>query len=267
MTFWGFNCTVSGKWFIFYELLLKKMFRSKSMKISILDTGKADCKKNMEIDQVLLKELDENSNPLLHLYKWDGPCATYGYFAKPGELLDLDGMKNNQLKIARRVTGGGMTFHFCDYAFSFLMPRKSPYFSENTLKNYQFVNQFVIKAVAPFIEEREDLLYYTPKKGESCCDFNFCMAKPTKYDVIYKGRKVGGAAQRKKQQGYLHHGTISIALPNPKFLKGILKSKEEVFEAINQNSFYLVDDHLNEKKLSEYRSEIEKRLIGALKEY
>lgn len=237
------------------------------MKISILDTGKSNSKKNMEIDQVLLKELDEKANPLLHIYDWEGPSATYGYFAKPEELLDMDGIKKNHLNIARRITGGGMTFHFCDYAFSFLMPKNHPYFSENTLKNYQFVNQFVIKAMAPFIDEKHGLSFFSPEKEQGCCDLNFCMAKPTRYDVIYKGKKVGGAAQRKKQNGYLHHGTISIALPSPSFLKEILRSKSTVFEAINQNSFYLVDDHLNEKKVNEYRKEIEKRLIEALKAF
>ena len=39
------------------------------------------------------------------------------------------------------------------------------------------------------------------------------MAKPTQYDIVYKGKKIAGAAQRKKTQGYLHQGTISLAAP------------------------------------------------------
>jgi lipoate---protein ligase len=230
------------------------------MEISILDTGENSALENMKIDEVLLKNLESIEKPKLHLYSWMGDCATYGHFAKPENLLNMEEVKKKKLQLAKRVTGGGMTFHFSDYAFSFFMPKGHPYFSENTLENYRFVNQFVLKAIEEYIDEKENLNFFDPCKINDPMAQQFCMAKPTKYDVLHKGKKVGGAAQRKTSNGYLHHGTISIAMPDLNYLKEILLS-EEIYDAICQNSFYLVNNHLDKERLNSFREKIEKKLI------
>ncbi len=238
------------------------------MKIVVLDTGVNSAINNMAIDQKLLSQLNPNGSPILHLYEWENESITYGYFTKPELLLDLSQVKQNKIELAKRITGGGVTFHFSDWAFSFLMPRNHPHFSENTLDNYAFVNQFVIDVVAPLLQDRASLQLKVQNedcKLEPC--MNFCMAKPTPYDVIYRTKKIGGAAQRKTNLGYLHHGTISIALPDPMLLKDILVSKEDVFEAIYQNSHYFIKNHREHKELERYRLEFKKRLIEKLQEF
>lgn len=236
------------------------------MEVTILNTGQGHALQNMQIDESLLQGLDSNQLPVLHLYSWAMPSITYGYFAKIENLLDLDQIKKHKVELAKRVTGGGVTFHFCDYAFSFLMPSNHPCFFDNTLKNYRFVNQFVLKAVSQLITNKGELGYLEECSNE--CDkdqrFNFCMAKPTIYDVLYQQKKIGGAAQRKTAKGYLHHGTISVALPDRQYLKDLLKSKEDVFEAIYQNTHYFVDNHQNTQKLIQAKEKIEEALIQAI---
>ena len=237
------------------------------MEFTILDTGAQLAAENMEIDQKLLANLDPNQLPILHLYKWKNPSATYGHFSNPEKLLNMQGVEKVGLDLAKRVTGGGMTFHFCDYTFSFLMPKNHPNFSQNTLENYRFVNQFVYLSVSKIIDEKEELGYLEENEGREKNEaLNFCMAKPSKYDVLYKGKKIGGAAQRKTALGYLHQGTISIALPDPKYLKAILKS-EESFSAINQNTYYFVSNHLEHDKLIYFREKIQENLIASMLKY
>lgn len=237
------------------------------MEISILDTGSNSCLENMKIDEILLKTLNLNELPKLHLYSWQNDSATFGHFAKPEDLLDLKEVKKKRLQLAKRVTGGGVTFHFSDYAFTFLMPRAHPYFSENTLENYRFVNQFVLKAIEECLDHKEELSYCDPCQKNHFISRQFCMAKPTQYDVLYKGKKVGGAAQRKTSQGYLHHGTISIGLPDQEYLKDILKSKEEIFNAIYENTFYFVDNHKKKSEMEHFRHLIQKKLVEAFLEF
>lgn len=232
------------------------------MEISIINTGENSATENMRIDEALLKSLDPKGLPKLHLYKWKGDCATYGHFSKPENLLDLGFAKKKNLSLAKRITGGGVTFHFSDYAFSFLMPKKHLNFSDNTLENYRFVNQFVIKAVAACMGSEENLDYFDPCQNNDSMSMQFCMAKPTKYDVLYNGKKVGGAAQRKTNNGYLHHGTVSIAMPDLSYLSELLLSKE-VYKAICENSFYFVKNHLEKKELEFFRQKVEKNLIEA----
>ncbi|MCH9632883.1 MAG: Octanoyltransferase LipM [Chlamydiae bacterium] len=234
------------------------------MEITILDTGKNSAQENMALDKKLLSELDPDQLPILHLYDWEKPSATYGHFAKPSLLLNMQGVEDLGLDLAKRVTGGGVTFHFCDYAFSFLMPSHHPKFSNNTLENYRFVNKFVYQSVVELIEEQEGLNFLEEESpSEKNEALNFCMAKATKYDVLYQGKKIGGAAQRKTMRGYLHHGTISVAMPDSKYLKSILKF-EDTFEAIHQNTHYFVENHLNIEKVASFRKKIQQNLVIAL---
>lgn len=232
------------------------------MELSVLDTRAHSASYNMELDKTILKDLDPDGLPILHLYEWEKPSITYGHFARVVDLLDIEGCNKLKVDVAKRVTGGGATLHFCDFAFSFFMPKNHSEFSANTLKNYAFVNQFVKGAYLKVNPRLKDLEFYQDEKcinNEPC--HNFCMAKPTQYDVVIGQKKIGGAAQRKTSKGYLHHGTISIALPNKEILHQILKDKKEVFEAIYAHSYYLVDDHLKNKELEKYRLEIKQALI------
>ncbi|MCH9633358.1 MAG: Octanoyltransferase LipM [Chlamydiae bacterium] len=236
------------------------------MKILILDTGVDSAIGNMSRDEKILSHLAPNGSPILHLYQWKQDSLTYGYFAKPEKLLDPSGMKKHSIDCARRITGGGVTLHFIDFAFSFFMPRQHPHFSENTLENYAFVNKRVSEALRPLLANEQINAYECISNERADESFFFCMAKPTRYDVMVGDKKVGGAAQRKTTNGYLHHGTIALAKPDLNVLNDILREKEKVVQAMLANSYYLIDNHLKRAALEELREEIKVNLIRSFNE-
>ena len=203
----------------------------------IIDTGIQSAEENMRFDTELLEKADEFARPVLHLYEWAGDSATYGYFTEPKELLNLDNAKTLRLQLARRPTGGGIVFHIWDMAFSVLVPAHCPEFSMNTLENYAFVNNAVLAAIKEFLDHHPPLSL-TPddfSPWDPDC-FHFCMAKPTKYDVMWEGRKVAGAAQRKTKKGFLHQGTIALVMPPPNYLEQILLPGTKVKEAMQAHT-------------------------------
>lgn len=235
--------------------------------LTILDTGISSAKENMECDEELLRELDPTGPPVLHLYQWERPAATYGYFIAPEKHLDLEKAKHYSLDLARRPTGGGIVFHIWDLAFSFLMPCKHPAFSLNTLENYQFVNRAVLEVVTQFLSLKDspEILAESAKAKTDACQ-HFCMAKPTQYDVVHQGRKIAGAAQRRRKQGYLHQGTISLAFPQIELLKEVLRSKRGVLEAMLIYTFAPLGRIWEPNTLREAREEIQKLLAQKLME-
>lgn len=211
---------------------------TKNLSLRILDTGPATAVENMSLDAKLLAELDPQGSPLLHLYDWMRPSITYGHFIDSQKLLNGDALARHKIDVARRPTGGGIVFHIWDFAFSFLMPAAHPLCSSNTLDNYRFVNEFVLEAaIEHFGLDQAPLLIAeaAPLHGPACA--HFCMARPTVYDVVYQGRKIAGAAQRRTQRGYLHQGTISLAAPNYDLLREVLRSDAAVVEAMGTFSF------------------------------
>jgi lipoate-protein ligase A len=231
----------------------------------LLDTGSRSAAANMELDSALLMDLKDERDAILHLYDWERDAATFGHFIEPENFLNLEGVKKNNLDLARRPTGGGIIFHNCDLAFSILIPASSPWFSQNPLDNYAFINNRVIWALDQVMGAEAELLPVEPTAIDPHCR-SFCMAKPTKYDVMIQGKKIGGAAQRKTRFGFLHQGSISIGFPPEYYLQEVLSGGIQVIDAMRQNSFALLGQSWGAKELLEARLHIRKLLEKAFSE-
>ncbi|HUD01101.1 MAG TPA: hypothetical protein VMR37_02125 [Rhabdochlamydiaceae bacterium] len=218
---------------------------------NILETKAASADENMQLDAQLLENLEGHERPILHLYEWEKESATFGYFVKPEELLNLGEAEKRGLDLARRPTGGGVVFHLWDLAFSVLVPAKSELFSTNTLDNYNLVNRVIKDVVKEFIQGEIKLTHDdAPFQDQTCT--HFCMARPTKYDVMLQGKKIAGAAQRKTKDGFLHQGTIALLRPDEELLGAVLPSKA-VREAMMQTTFPLLSDR---RELKEGRRQL-----------
>lgn len=231
------------------------------MNWNILDTGAASAIKNMEIDIELLKEAQPS--PVLHLYDWERPSATYGYFIEPEKYLRPQAFEKMQL--AQRPTGGGIIFHVYDFAFSIIIPSIHPAYSVNTLENYAYVNSIVIKTIEKFFGKMvEPKLLPQEPVAKDIPSRHFCMAKPTKYDVMIDGKKVGGAAQRRTKTAFLHQGTISLAIPDENFLNEILLPETYVHESMMKNTYALLPSPYTQNRFQEVRQEIRTHLISCI---
>lgn len=232
---------------------------------SVIDTGIASADENMRIDQELLMQLDQSRGPILHFYEWKNPSITYGYFIQPDTLLNFSQLQKKGIDIARRPTGGGIVFHLWDFAFSVLIPSHFSKFSENSLENYAFINQAVLKVVEEFLEDRLPL-ELTPNDAlalDASCN-HFCMAKPTKYDVVFHGKKIAGAAQRKIKEGFLHQGTIALITPSKLSLEELLLPGTKVSEAMMQSTFALLPQDANKHEMDEAKHILKKLLEKTL---
>lgn len=239
-----------------------------SQKWKIIHTGKSSAKKNMAIDAELLDLLASGSKePILHLYDWDGPSATYGHFIDPYLFIDPERASTLGLQLARRPTGGGMIFHLADLAFSIVIPASHPGYSVNVLENYAFINHLVIETIKKFTNNQNlphlFLRYNGSADSNPICK-HFCMAKPTKYDVMLEGRKVGGGAQRRTKYGFLHQGSISLASPPIDCLSKILLPQQGLIEAMQATTHVLIPGQLSLKQLADARQCLGQLLVSVV---
>jgi len=234
----------SSKLFIFSKCLVLSFKGVRDnirwMDWEIVDSGVSSAQENMRFDARLLEELAGRLRPVLHFYDWKQDSITHGIFVDPSEFLDLEGASRLGFDIAKRPTGGGIVFHTWDLAFSVLIPASDNRYSSKTLENYEWVNQRVLQAVKEFVGDHLPFTL-TPEDGALAdnASSRFCMARPTKYDVVWQGRKIAGAAQRKTRDGFLHQGTIALAMPKQEVLHQILKDGTRVKEAMLANTYPL----------------------------
>ncbi len=213
----------------------------------IVNTGKRFAAENMALDAALLEDLTPDSQPLLHFYEWEKEAATYGHFIDPKKHL-----RSLEIDLAKRPTGGGIIFHVADFAFSALVPANHPSFSLSPLENYHFVNEKVSQAISELVGKMPQLLPTEPQG--TAANKHFCMAKPTKYDVMIGEKKIGGAAQRKTKAGYLHQGSINLGLLSKSYLERFLE--EEVVTSMLEKSYAPLGEDWTESSLQDARDQL-----------
>jgi lipoate-protein ligase A len=227
-----------------------------------IESGPRSAQDLMDLDSVLLERLRRDPQPVLHLYEWEGPSLTYGFFVNPADHLNEQGLRLHRLSAAKRPTGGGILFHLTDLAFSVLIPSTHPCFSLNPLENYAFINGIVARAISrlfPVSDQIELLKISSPCSSVVCG--SFCMSRPTEYDLMIQGKKVGGAAQRKTKFGLLHQGSISLAMTPEFVLNDILKDPVPVLEAMQRYGYPILGEKWTIEDLREMRQNVRKLLI------
>jgi len=179
-----------------------------SSTFSVIDDGKLSAREAMDRDFKAIAGLSLLKNPVIRFWEWQQPSITYGYFTPVEKLLKAGA--EDYFDIAKRPTGGGMLFHMGDLSFSIAVPSNCSLYSDNVDKNYEMVNGILLEALAPFLancKKHKELF-----EGEALK--NYCQANLTRFDLGYCGFKVGGGAQRKTKDGFLHQGTIFLQEPD-----------------------------------------------------
>ncbi len=151
----------------------------------------------MAIDEALLREIQ---NPILRLYEWSEPTVSLGYF-QPAALAP------EGRSFVRRYTGGGLVDHACDVTYTLVLPRAHPWMELSAPDSYCLVHRGVQAAIAACGVESE----IAP--AASAAESEACFQKPVRFDLVARGHKLSGAAQRRTREGLLHQG--SILLPDP----------------------------------------------------
>lgn len=240
-----------------------------------LDTGANAACANMQIDAELLQELATAEQPdiaILHLYDWQTPSVTYGHFIAPQDFLLLEECHKAGLSCAKRPTGGGIIFHLTDFAFSAIVPARHVGYSVNVLQNYAFINQMVIEVIHQFLGRALPLTLLPLEPSCKEADHaRFCMAKPTKYDVMIEDsilgvKKVCGGAQRRTKHGFLHQGSISLGdlSLSESVLNSVLKPGTGILEAMREHTHPLLPAGATAIDLTAARQKIKHELMSLL---
>jgi len=163
-----------------------------------LNSGKCDAAFNMALDEALLESAASTGSPVLRFYSWTEPAATFGYFQKFTEVE-----KTTHLRpLIRRPTGGGMVPHDVDWTYSFIVPPDHEWHTVPAEESYRRIHDWLRLAFAELKIETE----LAP-----CCKKSLpgqCFAGHEKSDLLWREKKIAGAAQRRNKLGLLIQGSI-----------------------------------------------------------
>ncbi len=167
----------------------------------VLKSGVGDPAHNMALDEALLKSAPRLNGPVLRFYGWTEPAATFGYFQKHSEIERLTVLR----PLIRRPTGGGLVPHDADWTYSLAFPPSNKWYALSAIDSYRTVHEWIQAAFAKLdikTEVAPDCLKTLPGQ---------CFQGYERFDVLWRGRKIAGAAQRRTRDGLLIQGSVQPA--------------------------------------------------------
>jgi lipoate-protein ligase A len=164
----------------------------------LLNSGKCEAALNMALDEALLENVSQIGKPVLRFYGWTEPAATFGYFQKFAEVERT----TLQRPLIRRPTGGGIVPHDVDWTYSFVVPPNHEWHLLKAEESYRRIHEWIRRAFAKLKIETE----LAP-----CCKKSApgqCFEGHEKFDLLWRGKKIAGAAQRRNKSGLLIQGSV-----------------------------------------------------------
>jgi lipoate-protein ligase A len=190
----------------------------------LLNSGPCHAPFNMALDEALLENISRLARPVLRFYGWKEPAATFGYFQKFAEVERTTHLR----PLIRRPTGGGIVPHDADWTYSAAFPPDHEWHSLKAEESYRRMHDWLRLSFAELKMETE--LAPAAKKSLP----GQCFAGHEKFDLLWHGKKIAGAAQRRNQLGLLIQGSVQpplLPLKRPDFEKAMAAVAEKNFHA------------------------------------
>ncbi len=164
----------------------------------LLRSGPGNAAFNMALDAALLEAAPALGRPVLRFYSWTERAATFGYFQKYADVERMTLLR----ALVRRPTGGGLVPHDADWTYSLIIPPAHGWYALTAMESYRRVHEWI---QAAFLSLGVTTIL------APCCRKALpgqCFAGHEKSDVLWRGRKIAGAAQRRTRTGLLIQGSV-----------------------------------------------------------
>ncbi len=169
----------------------------------LINHNKLDPYYNMAVDESLLKLCARGGRPALRFYRWRKNAVSIGYFQSAKDIERLLNLPDTSV-IVRRPTGGGAVIHGEDITFSIIFPEK---LIQGTVEQgYRAINRAITQAIEQ--GNRFSLVHAQNSVSPKQQATRLCFASPTRFDILWDNRKVGGSAQRRRDGVILHQSSF-----------------------------------------------------------
>ena len=177
-----------------------------------IDSGGAPGLVNMDLDRSLFEGFIPGvSDPVLRFYEWDPPAVSVGRFQEPGDVVDLDECRRQGVDVVKRITGGGALFHGAGLTYS-IVCSPGDAGEGGVREGYRRLTSFIISAYRKLGLEAGfagDLFEINAARRSPVCSGSW-----EREDVIVRGMKIGGNAQRRSRGKVFQHGSVPVK-PGP----------------------------------------------------
>lgn len=201
------------------------------------DIREYGCSLSMALDEINFNKLSDNNEFIsLRYYKLKNKSLTLGKF-QDINTVKLDYLKQNNIEVARRITGGRGVFHCNDIIISAVFNKnlfnyKSKYEIFNFLPN-------IIKKVLTKMKFSFNFIYKDKEEvyNKGYIKLGNCFSLPVSGELCYKNMKFLGVASYIVKEMVLQQASLQLNFTN---------EYEKVFKLKKKNTYYtqLFDENI-----------------------
>ncbi len=167
---------------------------------------------NMSIDAALLEEIESSPEPrtVVRFYGWQRPTISLGRNQKIERAVDADYCRANGIDIVHRPTGGRAVLHDDELTYA-VVSNDAEAFGDTIYGNYKRVSEALCLGYNRLGVEA--VLAPDTRKSSGTWDDDVdlpCFLSTSRYELMVRGRKIVGSAQRRVRRSFLQHGSMPI---------------------------------------------------------
>jgi lipoate-protein ligase A len=174
----------------------------------LLETPPLDPFLNMAIDEACSQGVRRGeSPPTVRFYDWSTPSISIGYFQRLEETVDYPRCAASNVSVVRRLTGGGAVLHHREITYSASAGSHLEGF-RGIHETYRTLSEGLVRGLRRIGVPAE----ISPGDPEVRQRDRYCFARPARHEIVVRGKKLIGSAQRRWREAFLQHGSILISL-------------------------------------------------------
>lgn len=216
----------------------------------------------MAVDEAIHRACHRGeSGPTLRFYQWDPACLSLGYFQDAEKEVDFQGIASEGVDLVRRPTGGKAVLHDDELTYSVVIAETE--LPGSVLETYHRLSEALVEGFRTMGIPAEIAAL---ERGITSRDLRFrqaaCFSAPSWFEVLWRGRKLVGSAQNRRNGVILQHGSIPFTFDAGKLVRCIRTSSPEHaarVESMLKRKAAGVNEALG-RSLS--REELEKHLVA-----
>lgn len=177
-------------------------------KIRWIDDGFNNAPYNMAIDEVLFRlfQIETQYAAIVRTYGFTDGAMTFGVCQQVKDDSAMKDRLKHSTSYTRRITGGGAVEHTNDIVYSVITHVREHEAFSNVNTSYHFLHSIIHKAIKPHVREVE----LCSLRDASFMGRKQCFSNPVENDIMVRGQKVAGAAQKRRHGYILHQGSVQL---------------------------------------------------------
>jgi lipoate-protein ligase A len=181
-------------------------------RIHVLVDGPESPDWNMAVDDALLalRQAGTITGTWVRLFAWRPAAISIGRLQAAAEDLDFAALERDGVPVVRRSTGGKAVFHADELTYSLIGAVPDLIWGENLHDTYRRVSGVIAAGLAR-IGVDTAFAPGRPAAGKVPASLEAaCFAVTFGHELVHRGRKICGSAQRRLTRAFLQHGSLLL---------------------------------------------------------